>query len=305
MSTVATTRATSRRFAGLWPRATVRLRIYQIVFAILVFGFWQYASGRLIDSFWVSSPTAVALWLWDGFSSGYLISHCLVTFWEAGLGFAIGAVAGIITGLILAVAETPRRILDPYFMAVYGMPRIALAPLFIIWFGIGTTSKVVLVVIIVFLLVFYNTYQGVLNAPANLMRLVRVLGASEHQVWTKVILPSASPWILTGLRISVPQALVGAVVGEFISAERGLGVLVQQFSSQLAIADAFAVILMLMFLGLLLYGVMEWLERTTVFWLHDARLVARSRRRAARAQRKLARGGGVPSGPQPTLAGRR
>jgi NitT/TauT family transport system permease protein len=93
-------------------------------------------------------------------------------------------------------------------------------------------------------------------------------------------------------------------VGEFISAERGLGVLVQQFSSQLAIADAFAVILMLMFLGLLLYGAMEWLERATVFWLHDARLVARSRRRAARAAKKLSRDGGVPSEPRPTLAGR-
>src|SRR5437763_2369357 len=115
MGTIATTRATSHRFAGLWPRAAVRLRLYQIVFALFVFGFWQYASGRLIDSFWVSSPTAVATFLWDGFSSGYLLGHCLVTFGEAGLGFAIGAGAGILSGLILAVAETPRRILDPYF----------------------------------------------------------------------------------------------------------------------------------------------------------------------------------------------
>src|SRR5712692_7112570 len=187
MGTMATTGATSRRFARLWPRAATRLRLYQIVFAVCVFGFWQYASGRLIDSFWVSSPTAVAAYLWDGFSSGYLIGHCLVTFWEAGLGFAIGAAAGILTGLLLAVAETPRRILDPYFMAVYGMPRVALAPLFIIWFGIGILSKVVLVVMIVFLLVFFSTYQGVINVPAEMKRLVRVLGGSEVHVWTKVI----------------------------------------------------------------------------------------------------------------------
>jgi NitT/TauT family transport system permease protein len=266
MGTIATTGATSQRLAGLWPRPAVRLRIYQVVFAICVFGFWQYASDRLIDSFWVSSPAAIAAFLWDGFSSGYLVNHCLVTFWEAGLGFAIGAVVGILTGLILAVAETPRRILDPYFMAIYGMPRIALAPLFIIWFGIGTNSKVVLVVIIVFLLVFYNTYQGVLNAPANLIRLVRVLGASEHQVWTKVILPSASPWIITGLRISVPQALVGAVVGEFIAASQGLGYVIQFQSSLFNTTGAMGGIAIMAFAVVVINDVLDRVERRLMRW---------------------------------------
>ena len=135
--------------------------------------------------------------------------------------------------------------------------------------------------------------------------MFRSLGASRWQTFTHLMVPGSLPVMFAGLKTAAGLSLVGAVVGEFISAERGLGVLVQQFSSQLAIADAFAVILMLMFLGLLLYGAMEWLERATVFWLHDARLVARSKRRAARAQKRLARGGGVPSGPTPTLAGRR
>ncbi len=204
--------------------------MYQIVFAIVVFGFWQYASGRLMDAFWISSPVAIVLFLFNAFATGNLLQHVATTFLEAGYGFVLGALAGIATGLILAVAETPRRILDPYFMAVYGMPRIALAPLFIIWFGIGLLSKVVLVFTIVFLLVFYNTYQGVRNVPEELKRLVRVLGASEWQVWLKVVLPSASPWIITGLKISVPQALVGAVVGEFIASGEGLGYLIQFYS---------------------------------------------------------------------------
>ena len=135
-----------------------RLLAYQVLFALVVFGFWQFASGRLIDSFWISSPAKIAVFLWDGFTSGRLVSHGAVTFNEAAVGFAAGALAGIATGLALAVAETPRRILDPYFMAVYGMPRVALAPLFIIWFGIGMLSKVVLVFMIVFLLVFFSTY---------------------------------------------------------------------------------------------------------------------------------------------------
>jgi NitT/TauT family transport system permease protein len=266
MGMIVTARATSRRFAGLWPRPAARLRCYQVAFAIFVFGFWQYASGHLIDSFWVSSPTAVAGFLWDGFSSGYLLGHCLVTFGEAGLGFAIGAGAGILTGLVLAVAETPRRILDPYFMAIYGMPRIALAPLFIIWFGIGITSKVVLVVIIVFLLVFYSTYQGVLNVPANLKRLVRVLGASERQVWTKVILPSASPWIITGLRISVPQALVGAVVGEFIASNQGLGYVIQFQSSLFNTTGALGGIAIMAFAVVVINDGLDRVERRLMRW---------------------------------------
>jgi NitT/TauT family transport system permease protein len=121
----------------------------------------------------------------------------------------------------------------------------------------------------------------------------------------RLMVPSSLPVLFAGLKTAAGLSLVGAVVGEFISAERGLGVLIQQFSSQLAIADAFAVLLMLMFLGLLLYGSMVWLERATVFWLHDSRLAARSRRRAARAERKRKRGGRVPSEPRPRLAGRR
>jgi NitT/TauT family transport system permease protein len=150
-----------------------------------------------------------------------------------------------------------------------------------------------------------NALTGILTVDEEAREMFRSLGASRWQTFMHLMVPGSLPVLFAGLKTAAGLSLVGAVVGEFISAERGLGVLVQQFSSQLAIADAFAVILMLMLLGLLLYGAMEWLERTTVFWLHDGRLVARSRRRAARAEKKLARDGGVPSKPRPTLAGRR
>jgi NitT/TauT family transport system permease protein len=133
--------------------------------------------------------------------------------------------------------------------------------------------------------------------------MFRSLGASKWQQFVQLMLPGSLPVMFAGLKTAAGLALVGAVVGEFISAERGLGVLVQQFSSQLAISDAFAVILMLMFLGLLLYGFMEWLERTTVFWLHDGRLVARSRRRAAKAQAKAKRVASARAEPKTPVAG--
>jgi NitT/TauT family transport system permease protein len=252
--------------------AAVRMAIYHVLFAAAVFGFWQYASARLVDPFWISSPADIIRFLWIGFAGGQLVSQTLVTFYEAGVGFVIGAVAGIAVGLILAVTDTPRRLLAPYFMAFYGMPRIALGPLYIIWFGIGPSSKIVLVVTIVFLLVFYNTYQGVLNVPAEMKRLVRVLGAAEWQVWTNVVLPSASPWIITGLKISVPQALVGAIVGEFIASSEGLGYVIQFEASTFNTTGvlggititAVAVVVINDLLGRLEHHLMRWRPRESV-----------------------------------------
>jgi NitT/TauT family transport system permease protein len=239
---------------------------YHVIFAVAIFGFWQFASGALIDPFWISSPSAIIQFLWNGFASGQLIRQSVVTFYEAGVGFLIGAVAGIVAGLVLAVLETPRRLLEPYFMAFYGMPRIALGPLFIIWFGIGALSKIVLVVTIVFLLVFYNTFQGVLSVPAELKRLVRVLGAAEWQVWTKVVLPSASPWIITGLKISVPQALVGAVVGEFIAASEGLGYVIQFQASTFNTTGVLGGIAIMSIAVVVINDLLDRLERYLLRW---------------------------------------
>jgi NitT/TauT family transport system permease protein len=250
----------ARRFAAL------RMGIYHVLLAGAVFGFWQFASGRLIDPFWISSPADIVRFLWLGITRGQLIGHTAVTFYEAGLGFLIGAVGGIAVGLILAVTDTLRRLLAPYFMALYGMPRIALGPLFIIWFGIGPPSKIVLVVMIVFLLVFYNTFQGVLNVPAEMKRLVRVLGANEWQVWTNVVLPSASPWIITGLKISVPQALVGAVVGEFIASSEGLGYVIQFQASTFSTTGVLGGIAIMSVAVVVINDMLDRLERRLMRW---------------------------------------
>jgi len=249
-----------------WGADRGRILAYHILFAVAVFGFWQLASGTLIDSFWISSPAAIIAFVWKGFASGQLLRQSAVTFYEASIGFVIGAVGGIATGLVLAMADTARRILTPYFMALYGMPRIALGPLFIIWFGIGPPSKIVLVVIIVFLLVFYNTYQGVLNVPAELKRLVRVLGANEWQVWRNVILPSASPWIITGLKISVPQALVGAVVGEFIASGDGLGYGIQLQASTFNTTGVLGGISIMSAAVVIINDLLDRLERRLMRW---------------------------------------
>jgi NitT/TauT family transport system permease protein len=254
---------TSRRKAAK-PKPNIWL--YHILFAVLFFGSWQYASGRLLDAFWISSPSEIVKFIWNECVSGQLLWHTLVTLYEAGAGFVIGSIAGIALGIVLAVADTPRRVLEPYFMALYGMPRIALGPLFIIWFGIGMPSKIVLVISIVFLLVFYNTYQGIMSVPAEMKRLVRVLGAKEWQVWTNAILPSASPWIITGLKISIPQALVGAIIGEFIAASEGLGYIIQLQASLFNTTGVLGGIVIMSIVVVAVTDVLDRLEARLLRW---------------------------------------
>ena len=215
------------------------------------------------------------------------------TLWETVAGFALGSALGIGLAVPSALSPLMRRMLQPYAIGLQVTPRIAIAPIIIAWAGFGYSSKIWIAAIIAFFPVYVNALTGILTVDEDAREMFRSLGASRLKTFWRLLVPSSLPVLFAGLKTASGLALVGAVVGEFISAQRGLGVLVGQFSYQLAVADAFAVIAMLMFLGLLLYFVMEWLERLTVFWLHDKRLVARTRRRAARARRKGAPAGGV------------
>jgi NitT/TauT family transport system permease protein len=279
----------------LWP---------PLLFLVLLLALWELALALE----WVSEsilppPFDVAESFVDLISSDFVWDDIGATLWESVAGFALGSALGLALAIPSGLSPIMRQMLGPYAVALQVTPRIAIAPLIIAWAGFGYSSKIWIAAIIAFFPVYVNALTGILTVDEEAREMFRSLGASRLQTFTRLMVPSSLPVLFAGLKTAAGLALVGAVVGEFISAERGLGVLVQQFSSQLAIADAFAVILMLMILGLLLYGAMEWLERTTVFWLHDGRLAARTRRRAARARRNGA-GGEVASEPRPTLAGR-
>jgi NitT/TauT family transport system permease protein len=236
-------------------------------------------------------PKDIVVSFYELIGSEFVWDDIGATLWESVAGFGLGAALGLALAIPSGLSPIMRQMLGPYAVALQVTPRIAIAPLIIAWAGFGYNSKIWIAAIIAFFPVYVNALTGILTVDEDAREMFRSLGASRWQTFTHLMVPGSLPIMFAGLKTAAGLSLVGAVVGEFISAERGLGVLVQQFSSQLAIADAFAVILMLMFLGLLLYGAMEWLERTTVFWLHDARLVARSRRRASRADRKLERMG--------------
>ncbi len=182
------------------------------------------------------------------------------------LGYAIGAVVGICTGFLLAEFEVVAKILEPYIMALNGVPRIAYAPLFIVWFGIGMQSKVVLVLTIVFFLTFINTYSGIRGVNLDLINIARVMGGTKFKIMLKVIMPSASPWIISGLKVSVPFALVGAIVGEFIAASQGLGFLLQLYMNLYNTTGVILIILILMLVVMLLNILLNRLESHLLRW---------------------------------------
>jgi NitT/TauT family transport system permease protein len=281
----------------LWP---------PLLFLAILIGLWELALAvDYVSESILPHPKDIVVSFYELIGSEFVWDDIAATLWESVAGFALGAVLGLALAIPSGLSPIMRQMLGPYAVALQVTPRIAIAPLIIAWAGFGYNSKIWIAAIIAFFPVYVNALTGILTVDEEAREMFRSLGASRWQTFTHLMVPSSLPIMFAGLKTAAGLALVGAVVGEFISAERGLGVLVQQFSSQLAISDAFAVILMLMFLGLLLYGTMEWLERATVFWLHDARLVARSRRLAARAAKKLGRDGGVASGPRPTLVERR
>jgi NitT/TauT family transport system permease protein len=213
---------------------------------IAILLFWQWASGRLIKEIYVSKPTAVAVRLYELFASGEIYPHLWTTGQELVLGYVIGVAGGILGGYALGRSPRLANIFEPYVMGFYGIPKIALAPLFIIWFGIGIGSKVALASIMVFFLVFYNVYTGVRSVDRELVNLSLVMGANQRQLTYHVYLPAAAPFVLLGMRMAVPYSVIGVIVGEFTSSISGLGLFIHEASSTYDPAGVFAGIAILL-----------------------------------------------------------
>lgn len=241
-------------------------RVLQILFGVALLSFWQLASGRLVDPFFISSPLAVSAELWDWIVSGKLWHHLSITLYAMIWGFCLGAVIGFFLGFALARSETAAAVFDPYITALYCIPKIALAPLFIMWFGIGIESKIAMSATIVFFLVFLNTYAGVRDVNPIHIHATRIMGASEWQLLRTVIAPSAAAWVLTGLKVSVPYALIGTVVGEFMSSNRGVGFLIAQASGLFDTASVFAGLVVLALVGAAMNGGLKKLESHLLRW---------------------------------------
>ena len=224
------------------PMAMVGL---QILLGIALLVVWQLSAGRLVDKFMISSPTDVIARLWGWIASGTIYVHVWATVYATVYGFVIGAVAGVVGGLWLGLSPFLSRLLDPFIWAFNALPKVALAPLFILWFGLGINSKVALAAVLVVFLVFVNTFAGVREVDPDLVDSLRLMRAKRRQILTKVVLPSATSWIFVGLKTAVPYALIGTIIGEMIAANRGLGYLVQRSGSEFDTAGVFAALVVI------------------------------------------------------------
>lgn len=243
------------------------LRIYQLLLLLGVFALWHtLTAGEILPPFFFGKPLLVLANIWEWFTSGSIYRHLGITLLETLLAFTAGTVLGLAFGLWLGLSPLTAALLDPYIKAVNAMPRVILAPIFAVWFGLGIWSKVALGVTLVFFIVFFNVYQGVKEVSPVVLNNARMLGASRTQLLRHVYLPSATSWVFSSLHTSVGMAFVGAVVGEYLGSAAGVGYLILQAEGAFDINAVLAGILVLTLFALLLDSLVTWAEQRLLAW---------------------------------------
>ena len=237
-------------------------------FAIIggFFLLWEIASGRWIEPFLISSPSRIFSSLITGFQSGDLLQHTWVTFVEIAIGFPVGAIAGVALGYAFGRSKLLAEIFEPIIIALNGIPRTALAPLFIVWLGIGLWSQVGVVFLLTFFLNFFNTYTGMRQMDHEYVDLANLMGVKGWKLTFKVIFPAISPYVFTGIRTSIPFAVIGAIVGEFVAATEGVGFFIRMSAGIFKTADVFVGIIVLMIMVVIMDKIAEAVERRALRW---------------------------------------
>jgi NitT/TauT family transport system permease protein len=228
---------------------------------------WEVATSRgWVDPFFVSRPTVLAALLAEWITTGFIFRHLWVTMQETIIGFLLGTVLGVTVGFLFARWEKLALIFDPLMVALNAMPRVVLAPLFILWFGLGLTSKVVMVISLVFFVVFFSTYTGIREVDRDLVSNARILGATPGHMIRHVLLPSALTWIFSSLRTSVGFALIGAVVGEYLGSHEGMGYVISYAEAMFNATGVLAGLLVLMAAVIAIDLGLKRLDRRFSYW---------------------------------------
>jgi NitT/TauT family transport system permease protein len=238
--------------------------LWRCIVAVLLLGTWQLF-GELVDTTWISEPSLIIRRLVE-LAAGSLAKDIGVTLSEIGLGLALGLPAGVLAGLILGRSRFAAALLRPVIVGVNAIPALALAPLLIMWFGLGIAPKIVLVAIVVFFVIFFNTFAGVQAVDKDWIAMLEVMGAGRRERFQKVIAPACLTWILSGLRAALPYSLIAAIVGELLFAQAGVGHLITTAATQLDMTGIYAGLFVLMVLGALLSEVAARLERWLLVW---------------------------------------
>jgi NitT/TauT family transport system permease protein len=241
----------------------VRLRtrvVAQLCLGAALLIVWELAAVFFVDPFWNGEPGAIAVRLWNVFVEGDMLTHTGVTLGHAVAGLLASLIVGVPVGILFAANRFVAATLEPYFLAFYSLPRVALAPLLILWFGIGSLSKIMMAFSMVVVVVIMNTYEGVRSVDRDLLDMLRAMRASRAYTLRKVLLPSIVPWVFASMRVGIGLALVGAVIGELVGANRGLGWYVELAAGRIDIVGVFTGLVVLAILGMSLNAIVKAIE---------------------------------------------
>ncbi len=258
-----------------------RLLVYlaRAVTLVVVVGGWQLlTTWKVVDPFFFGQPSGIVRRLLDwgqhGTAYGSLWLQVWITMQEALLGFVYGVAGGVFFGILLGQVRFLADVLGPYIKAMNAIPRIVLGSIFVVWLGLGTTSKVMLAAVLVFFVVFFNAFQGVREVDRNLVANVRILGASRLQVIRNVVLPSALTWIIASLHVAFGFSIIGAIVGEFLGAQKGLGLVIATAQNNFDPNGVFAAMLIIAAIALTAEALISRLERRLLSWRPPAAVEA-------------------------------
>lgn len=246
-------------------RSSIAIRLAQVGILVAILAFWQLGvSDEALPYF--SRPTLVAAKLVELLGGNEIYRHIAVTLTEIAVGYSLGASIGLALGFVLGRSAFLSATLQPYIMGLYSIPKIALAPVFIVWLGLGIASKIAVVFLASFFLVFFNTYSGLLSLNEELVRLARLMGASWPQATLRVILPASAHQIFLGLKTAVPYAVIGAVIGEYIGSNEGLGYFILYASQTYDAPALFAGIIVLVAIVFLANFILGAIEAKVIRW---------------------------------------
>jgi len=241
----------------------------RILLTIAILFGWEI-SGRIVDPTWISAPSLIVLRL-VRWAAEDLAAHATTTITEMAMGLAIGLPAGVLAGIFLGRSPLLAALLRPIIVGFYSVPLVTLAPLLILWFGLDMQPKVVLVAVVTFFLIFFNTFSGVQAIDKDLISSFALMGASPREAFHKLILPASAAWILSGLKIALPYALIAATVGEMIAARRGIGFLITRSASQIDMTGLYAALFVLMLIGVTVGAGANRLESRILRWRPSSR----------------------------------
>jgi NitT/TauT family transport system permease protein len=233
-------------------------------------GLWEFLSRVVVaNALFLAAPSQIFVAIYQLAASGELWPHVSISAAEFALGYAIASLLGILTGLAMAQSEIAKNALQPWISGLYATPTIALAPLFILWLGIGIWSKVLVVIFLVLFPVTINTEAGLRTTSPRLVEMLRSFGATPRQIFFKLALPSAMPFILAGLKLGIGRGLIGVVVAELFGSRAGLGRLISQSADAFNMPDLFAGVIILAIAGIVMTAGFSRLERMLVPWTRD------------------------------------